>query len=132
MATQALAGNEKVLSTVTYVSSAQGFTCQAILDSAFVADATLRVEATSTGSIEVLNDLLQRVGVVQGGTAALFTKRSGSLVWEMFTQPTDPIALQVVPASPGAAYVQAEVVALRTAIVAMQAEMTKRGWFKAE
>jgi hypothetical protein len=132
MSTQALTADAQVPAAVTYVSSALTTPVKAILDTAFAADATLRVEATSTGPIEVCDQNLARIGYVLGGTAALVTRRSGTNAWEIFTQPSDPIALQVVPASPGAAYVQAEMVAIRTAVVAMQAEMTKRGWFKAE
>lgn len=118
--------------TDTYVSSAQAFETKVFLSDSFAEDAVVRIESTSTAPIVVCDAYGRKIGTVPTKQAALVSLRTTPNLWQFFLQPTDSIALQVVPASPGAGYVQAEAVAVRTAVVAMQAEMTKRGWFKAE
>jgi hypothetical protein len=138
MSTQALTADAQVLAAVTYVSSALAFPVKAVLDTAFAADAVLRVEATSTGPIEVCDQNGARIGYVMGGSSALVTRRSGTNAWELFTQPSDPVAfLTAVPAGgTGTAAGGWDTAGNRdlgiATLQALRAEAMKRGWFKAE
>lgn len=106
----------------TYVSSAQTYPTRVFLDSTYDAGDVVRVEATSTGTIEVLDATGHRVGFVAGESAATFVLNSAS-VWLRVALVTPAAAL--VPVGSDAATTQTLANALRAIALA-------HGWMKAE
>ena len=106
----------------TYVSSAQTYPTRVFLDSTFDAGDVVRVEATSTGPIEVLDSNGRRIGFVAGESAASFVlNAAGSWLRAALVTP----AVALVPVASDLATATTLVNALRTMALA-------HGWMKAE
>lgn len=90
MATVALtATTEAAASDVTYVSSAQTFPTRVFLASDFPANAAVRVEATSTGSIRIHDATGHLIGQV-GAERAMLAVKDDTGSWAAFPIVRDP------------------------------------------
>jgi hypothetical protein len=126
MAVRAIAATgEQILNTETYVSSALGSNVQVYLPSinagagATVAvDTEIRIETTGAGAVELLSASGARVGIVPGRSQATVVARAGAAQseadsWNFTLGAQTPAAFQSI----GAAFAQAEIVALRDCLV---------------
>lgn len=122
MSTQALTADAKVLTGVTYVSSALGTNAKAYLDSAFAADSVVRFEATGAGAIEVCTQDGKRIGFCPPESAcAAVLDDTGT--WRLFLAPAAPAAL--VPNG-------TDLTTTQTLANALKAIMISAGFMKAE
>jgi hypothetical protein len=92
MATVALgATTENAASDVTYVSSAQTYPTRVFLADDFPANSVVRVEATSTGTIRILDANGRLIGQV-GAERAMLAVSDDTGAWAVFPIVRDPAA----------------------------------------
>lgn len=90
MATVALgATTENAASDVTYASSAQTYPTRLFLASDFAANAAVRVEATSTGTIRIHDHAGRLIGQV-GAERAMLAVKDDTGAWGVFPIVRDP------------------------------------------